>query len=67
MLAPEAPPMGDSDSKGCGTGGGGSVGSDGKRGVIGEDGGFRPIIIFVRFVACSQCSSSDCAARVMVC
>ena len=28
VLAPEAPPMGDSDSKGRGTGGGGSIGSD---------------------------------------
>jgi hypothetical protein len=51
VFAPEDPPTGDSDSKGRGTGGGGSVGSDGKHGVIGEDGGFRPVIIFVAFVA----------------
>ena len=41
VLAPEAPPIGDSNSKGRGTG----------SGVIGEEGGFRPIIIFVALVA----------------
>ena len=51
MLAPEAPPIGDSNSKGRGTGSGGSVGSDDKRGVIGEEDRFRPIIIFVALVA----------------
>lgn len=43
VLAPEAPNMGNSNSK--------DDGGDGDGKLIGEDGGLGPIIIFVTFVA----------------